>query len=112
MTSLVFMNPRNGLASDQLQGPHRMAEYRKELKAAMPARRTVGFPVTKRELTKPFADHVENITNDPPRKSNRPQRLRARPSSGNAVRIDIAGRRTNRRGRTSARSEAVKRTLL
>jgi hypothetical protein len=56
------MNPLNGLASHQLQGPHRMAEYRKELKAAMPARRTVGIPVTKRELTKPFADHVENIT--------------------------------------------------
>jgi hypothetical protein len=44
-----------------------MAEYRKELKVAMQARRTVGVPVTKSELTEPYADHVENIT---VRKSN------------------------------------------
>jgi hypothetical protein len=39
-----------------------MAEYRQKMKVAMQARRTVVIPATTRELAKPYADHVENIT--------------------------------------------------
>jgi hypothetical protein len=61
MTSLVFINPQigSGQPSTIRSAPH--GRYWKEMKCHAGA--TDGcYPVTTRELTKPYADHVENIT--------------------------------------------------
>jgi hypothetical protein len=39
-----------------------MVEYRKKLQVGHAGAKDGCIPVTKRELTKPYADHIENIT--------------------------------------------------